>query len=316
MAKKPATKAGTKTLFVSTSFGATSGLMAHEIQQRYATRKPICGIVFDEVYYLFANTSLEHEETLIFGKKLTDVFGIPVIWLEAVIDPRKGHGVRHKVVTFETASRKGEPMLAHAAKEGIPGPTNRKCSDRLKYNVMGSYCRSLGYKKREGYTAIGFRVDEIDRMNPKYKQEKLLYPLISDFPMTKEMVYRWWQKQPFKLNLESHYGNCVGCYQKTDRKLWTIALEHPEYFEPIIEMENKYAHIKSVGEVFDDGGRRKFYRDERTAKDIIAQANESRFTPYVDNPTSVYTPDMFGDTLNDIDRGGDCDGGCVVNKAL
>ena len=298
-----------KTLFVSTSFGATSGKMARYIQMKHGLGLPICGHVFDKVYYLFANTGLEHEETLIFGRKLTDDFGLDIVWLEAVVNPRKGKGIRHKVVTFETASRNGEPMLDHAAKEGIPGPTNRKCSDRLKTNVMSSYRRSLGYRKREAYTAIGFRVDEVDRMSEHYMRDKLLYPFITDIMTTKEMVYRWWLEQDFRLGIDNHFGNCLGCYQKSDQKLLTLAAEHPEYFDPIIKMEDKYAHIMSVGEVFPDDERRQFYRGNRTARDIIAEAREGNFTPYVDSPTAIYTPDMFPSKNG-------CENGCVVNEAI
>lgn len=268
---------------------------------------------YDKIYYLFSNTGLEHEETLVFGKKMQDEWGLEIVWLEAVVDPRKGHGIRHKVVTFETASRNGEPMRAHSAKEGIPGPTNRKCSDRLKANVMASYRRSLGFKRYEATTAIGIRNDEIDRINPNYLAQNIVYPLISEWPMTKEMVYRWWQNQNFDLGITEELGNCVNCFLKSDRKIWTAMQKSPKQFDIMEMIEAESAHIKSVGEAFEGGERRKFYRGERTTNDMRDEAAKG-FAPFVDNPTAIYTADMFGDPL---DIPGVCGTGeCLSNEAI
>lgn len=295
-------------LFVSTSFGRSSGFMARRIQQDWSRK-------YSNIYFLFANTGLEHEETLKFGQKLTDVFGIPVVWLEAVVDPRKGYGIRHKVVTYETASRNGEPFEAHTAKEGLPGPTNRKCSDRLKLMVMASYRRSLGYKKREAYTAIGIRSDEVDRINPKHLTEKIIYPLVTDWVVTKEMVFRWWEKQTFNLGIPDNLGNCVPCYQKTRRKLLSAMKTDPRHFDFIDMLEEKYGDIRGVDWKFEDGYRRTFFRGNCTTKDLRREAANG-FDPYVDNQTGVYTGDLFGDALDEIDAGGDCDRGCIVNEAI
>jgi len=62
-----------------------------------------------------ANTGLESEKTLEFVKKNSEYFGFECVWVEAITNPFWGKGVTAKVVTFETASRKGEPFDASNA---------------------------------------------------------------------------------------------------------------------------------------------------------------------------------------------------------
>ena len=66
------------------------------------------------------------------------------------------------------------------------------------------------------------------------------------------------------MELEEHYGNCVGCYKKSDVKLKKIADENPHYFDPIIELENNYSFIKSI----DEDTERIIYRGFRTAYEV------------------------------------------------
>ena len=65
-----------------------------------------------EPFLLFANTGCEHEKTLEFIHAFETNFNVPVVWLEAVVNPEKGVGTRHKVVDFQTAARNGEPYEA------------------------------------------------------------------------------------------------------------------------------------------------------------------------------------------------------------
>jgi 3'-phosphoadenosine 5'-phosphosulfate sulfotransferase (PAPS reductase)/FAD synthetase len=56
-------------------------------------------------YVIFCNTGKEHEATLEFVKQCQDQWNIPITWLEYAKNDQK-----FKEVTFETASRNGEPF--------------------------------------------------------------------------------------------------------------------------------------------------------------------------------------------------------------
>lgn len=292
-----------KSLFVSFSGGRTSAFMGWWIKSNWQDR-------YENIYFLFANTGQEHEKTLEFVERCDREWNLNVVWLEAVVNPIRGKGIRHKVVDFKTASRNGEPFAAQIAKEGIPNKANPKCSDRLKLAPMLSYRRSLGYKEGDYDTAIGIRVDEVDRCHPGRKQLNLIYPLVTDVPMTKPQVYRWWQQMPFNLEIPEHYGNCVWCWHKTLRKLMTNAKHHPEWFDFPARMEKQYGHIKCAGEVFDDPkDYRTFFRGGMKAKDIL-ELSKQPFREFVDTQDGVYTPDLFNDP--NLDVAGACDESCDI----
>lgn len=124
--------------------------------------------------FIFANTGLENEKTLVFVDRCDKEFGLNLVWIEAVINPQHMKGVTHKVVSFETASRNGEPFEAHIAKSGIPNANKPQCSDRLKALPIEHY------KKTHGLTgclhAIGMREDEPNRVL-SFSKRKLLKDL-------------------------------------------------------------------------------------------------------------------------------------------
>jgi len=109
-----------------------------------------------------------------------------------------------------------------------------------KYKIYGEA------KPVTKYTlALGIRVDEIDRINPKRKELGIIYPLAqSEYkPMTKKQVNFFWEMQPFRLELKGYEGNCLTCYKKSNNKLYQIAQENPEAFEFFAKMEEKYGNV-------------------------------------------------------------------------
>lgn len=297
-----------KKLAISFSGGRSSALMTRLCltHPKYADfEKIVC----------FANTGWEHPATLDFVRNCDKHWNFNTVWLEAVISPVKGEGVRHKVVDYETASRNGEPFKAYVAKYGLPNMANPACTTRLKENVLDSYRKSLGWgtgKSRDYHTAIGIRADEIDRFSSKADELGLIYPL-AEFGFTKAKVNMEMSKIDWDLKLPGdHYGNCMGCWKKSDRKLFTLALQYPEAFDIAAELERDYGHIKTH---YPDGrsyaatgpdGRRHMYRGHRDSSDIIRQAHEKgQFIHYSDQvQTSIF------DELLDV--GGACDQGCEV----
>ena len=268
------------TLFAAFSGGKTSGYMCHWLIENKSEEY--------ELIFVFANTGLEHPKTLEFVDKCDKYFGLKLTWVEAKVNPQHGKGVRHSVVDFTTASRNGEPFKAFAAKYGIPNVAYNQCSERLKTFPMESYRRSLGYRAKH-LTAIGIRADEPRRISSRAEKQGLVYPLAHWTHATLDTVTEFWENQPFNLDIPSYMGNCVTCWKKSDRKLFTIAVDEPEWFVPFNEMEEKYCNVGEKQKP------RYFFRKHRTTKMLIEEAQSTNFTPYVDEnfprQLDLLTPD-------------------------
>ena len=151
---------------------------------------------------------------------------------------------------------------------------------------MTSYLRSIKWKRNSYYSAIGIRIDEIDRVNSNREELKLIYPAISMKPMTKPQINGFWQLQPFRLNLKGYQGNCKWCFKKHDPKLWQLAKETPEIFDFPMKMEKKYGnyitpdrvrHLKKEDKEIpkeEDRGYT-FFRKNRNTKDILEESKDS-----------------------------------------
>lgn len=240
-------------LVVSFSGGRTSGYMSHKLIESGQYN----------LHFVFMNTGCEHERTLWFVNECDKYFGMNLTWIEAVTHPGERRGCTHKVVNYETASRNGEPFESYIAKYGIPNAIYPDCTRELKANSFKSLLREQGMSKVR--TAIGIRVDEFDRMtdNPK-----LVYPLISMWPTTKQQVLEWWGKQPFDLNLPEHLGNCTWCWKKSYRKLALVWQDMPEAFDFPKRMESTYQFVGPEDSKGPDGKGRRFFRQHMYADDL------------------------------------------------
>ena len=282
-------------LAISNSGGRTSAVMTKLCLDKYSDTH--------EIVVTFANTGCEHPATLDFVKACDENWGFNTVWLEAVVGP-PGVGIRHRVVSYETASRKGEPFEAYIAKHGIPNRTAPQCTSRLKTEVMEDYLKSLGWTttlgKRDYWTAIGIRVDEIDRMSSQANRYKFLYPLI-DMGWTKDMVNAYMRQYDFDLALPNDaFGNCVWCWKKSLRKLLTVAKADPSNFDFPARMEAEYGTFKADK----SGGRRVFFREFRSTQDILAMS-KLPFVPYQDSSQITIWDEM-------LDLGGACNDGCEI----
>jgi len=280
-----------ETLFVSFSGGRTSGYMCHWLLENKSDKY--------DLRFVFANTGLEHEKTLEFVDKCDKHFGLDLVWVEALVNPEEGVGIRHKIVNYESAARNGEPFEAFIKKAGVPNAAFNQCSERLKLNPMETYKQSLGFSRKHP-TAVGIRSDEIDRISPNAQRLGIVYPLVSWTQTTKEEVIDWWSKQPFDLEIPEHYGNCVTCWKKSDRKLWTIAKHEPERFEFMDRMEREYSLLKCTEKP------RYFFRRHRTAQDILRES-KGAFVEFKD-----YKPPVQGNMFDPIDIEEDCGSGCEI----
>ena len=190
-------------LLISFSGGRTSAFMTRFLLTRYPER---------ETYVVFANTGKERLETLDFINECDKRWCFKTIWVEAVVIPEKGKGTEHKVVTYETASRNGEPFEAVIAKYGITNKPFPHCTRELKFAPIGSYMDSIGIKDYE--SALGIRSDEPHRINRKRaEKEKLIYPMADEIRVTGKMIRDWWNKQEFDLGIKDYEGNCDMCWK-------------------------------------------------------------------------------------------------------
>lgn len=285
-------------LLVSFSGGETSALMAKLVKERLSH-------LYDRVIYVLANTSQENEETLVFADQCDRHFHLDLVWVEAEIHPEAGVGTTARVVDFATASRDGAVFEAMIDKYGIPNRDYPHCSRELKARTVQAYARSIGWKVGSYDTAIGIRVDEIDRISSNACELRLIYPLAetSMFPSTKADVNRHWETMPFRLSLKGYQGNCKWCWKKSLRKHLTIITENPEAYDFPERMEAEKGYCGAGDK------RRVFFREERSVADLRHLAATTKFVPATDDARQ-YQPSLFSPFL---DVGAGCEDTCEVN---
>tara|TARA_R100000655_G_scaffold77616_1_gene116839 strand:+ start:6 stop:833 length:828 start_codon:yes stop_codon:yes gene_type:complete len=229
---------------ISFSGGRTSGFMLWNIIQAYNGKLP------NDVHVVFANTGKEAPETLDFVNDVSKKWEVHINWLELSIHKERPIW-RTKEVTYETASRKGEPFDMLIKKQPfLPNPSMRFCTSELKINVMKRMMQMMGYK--EWFNVVGLRYDEPRRVanirnqtNNKWISVAPMY----DAKHTIRDVIDFWKKQNFDLALNSYggkapAGNCDLCFLKGMDTTIKILKERPKLADWWIEKE------KEVGATF------------------------------------------------------------------
>lgn len=215
-----------------------------------------------EFIVTFANTGMEHPKTLEFINKCDSLFKFKTVWLEAEVFSNERKSSGHKIVSFETASRKGEPYEAVIKKYGIPNTAFPQCTRELKVNPMRSYLKSLGISHQEIPTAIGIRKDETRRVSKQAQINNIIYPLIDIWPSDKQDVLDWWEEQEFDLEIEEFEGNCLGCYKKSYKKHFLQLQKDPSCYDFYDRMETLYSKVGP------QKGERVFFRGNLNTKDL------------------------------------------------
>ena len=271
---------------ISFSGGRTSAYMTKMLLDHFGDK--------NEFIVTFANTGMEHPKTLEFVHNCDLHFGFNTVWLESVVRPgRVSSG--HRVVTFETASRNGEPYEQSITKYGIPNKAFPQCTMELKVNPMRSYLRSIGVSHIEIPTAIGIRADEKRRVSKEAGAKHITYPLIDIWPTDKQDVLDWWEGQAFDLGIDEFEGNCLGCYKKSLRKHFMQMERDPACYEFYARMERQY---RTVGP---QQGERVFFRGN-----MDTEALRAAFRDYTADGGSNHHPRM------DPDANGGCSESCEV----
>lgn len=247
---------------ISFSGGRTSGYMTKRLLDEHSDK-------YDFII-TFANTGMEHPKTLEFVNNCDKYFGFNTVWLEGVTHHGERKSSSHKIVSFETASRKGEPYEDYIKKYGIPNTAFPQCTRELKVYPMQSYLRSLGINHKTIPTAIGIRADEKRRVAKSAEVDNIVYPLIDFWPTDKQDVLDWWEDQPFDLEIEEFEGNCLGCYKKSLKKHFLQIEKDPSCYAFYQRMEENY---RTVGP---QDGERVFFRGNTDTSKLFALYQEHK----------------------------------------
>lgn len=262
-----------KRLVISFSGGRTSAYMLWWLMNEWYDRKNW------EILVVFANTGLEAEGTLFFIDECSQEWNVPITWVEAKCKDKdgkpyseKGWSVRHRIVTYETASRNGEPFEEMISILGIPSTEAPFCSYQLKKLAIEDFLESIGWK--DYYIAIGVRFDELSRINPNRDKLKIMYPFAEIFPVIKRQVSEWWGNQTFDLRIHPDEGNCINCWKKDFPRLARNAIRIPESFNWWKKMELQYGNLNPRNtELLPPFN---FYRNNKSTFDIFKMAEISQ----------------------------------------
>jgi 3'-phosphoadenosine 5'-phosphosulfate sulfotransferase (PAPS reductase)/FAD synthetase len=276
---------------ISFSGGRTSAYML------YKTLEANGGVLPDNVIVSFANTGKEMPETLDFVNECSKRWNVPIVWLEYKYDDDAHQ--RFKVVTYETASRNGEPfeeMIDQNGKPFLPNPVMRICTVRLKIDPFYRYLKSLGWTEWDNF--VGIRADEPRRVakiraNPSDGRTGIYrrMPLAED-KVTKEIVGDFWKKQDFDLKLPNMngvtmHGNCDLCFLKPTSQIMSLVAEKPERAVWWAKMESM---VESKTGRFSDNAR---FRKDRPSYAEIAKFTASQRDMFDPNEEAI--PCFCGD---------------------
>lgn len=245
-------------LLVSFSGGRTSAYMCWWLKNNMSH--------IYNMHFCYANTGLEHEKTLEFIDKVDKYLKLDLTWIEAVITDTQGVGTGYTIVDHKTACRDNRLFKDLSKAYGLANKQFPHCTRELKIVPIKKFADDyFGFKNYR--QALGIRIDEPKRF--KIDFSNYIQPLASIVKVTKQDILDFWKNMPFDLEIEEHYGNCVACYKKSDKKLKMIADENPHYFDSFIELENLYSKVKTQ----EEKGERIIYRHFRKAYDVKHNLN-------------------------------------------
>ena len=203
---------------IAFSGGRTSAYMLHQIAEANGGIPERCKVIF-------ANTGREMPETLDFVQECSDRWSIPVVWVEDA--KRDGDSPIFDVVSHNSASRSGEPFeRLIERKKACPDQSKRFCTEHLKILPARRYLISIGWK--QWHNATGIRADEIHRVKPSPDKRVTRWFPLADAGIDKETILAWWSKQSFDLRVTQGYGNCDGCFMKSEAQIAALCRDHPE----------------------------------------------------------------------------------------
>ena len=238
-----------------------------------------------EAIVCFANTGKEEEATLKFVNDCSVNWNVPIAWLEY-----RDAEIKFELVTYETASRNGEPFEALIRKRGIvPNPRNKSCTAELKIRAVSRYVKSIGWTEWQSF--VGIRADEMHRairLRGDSKGEKPFCPLAKD-NVTKEIVGEFWRNQSFDLELPNingvtPLGNCDLCYLKAEGKIKSIIQMNPE-------KAIWWARMESLAEELSGAGTGALFRIDRPSYSQLIKNNANQLSFLTDDAIECFCGD-------------------------
>lgn len=206
---------------IAFSGGRTSAYMLHQILEAN-------GELPDRLEVTFQNTGREMPQTLDFVAEVGRRWGVEITWLEY-----RPEAPFFEIVGHQGASRNGEPFAALIdKKQYLPNQQSRFCTTELKIRTAKRFLMSLGWK--HWTNCIGIRADEPHRLNkPKPKDRWTVLTPLADAMVSRHQVARFWQSQPFDLELPNvrgncWLGNCDGCFLKSEASIAAFTRDYPE----------------------------------------------------------------------------------------
>ena len=230
---------------ISFSGGRTSAYMLYQVLQAHGGKMPADGIV------CFANTGKEEEATLKFVNDCSVNWGVPIVWLEY-----QAENPKFKIVDYASASRNGEPFAELITKrQYLPNAVARFCTSELKVLPIDRYFKSVGFDEYQ--TLVGIRADEPRRVAKMRLNKDVKLTPLSTSKVTEKMVWDFWDKQLFDLELPKFSGasNCDLCFLKGAKILIGLVQQKPERATWWANMEKQI------------GGR--FSKDKPTYKQML-----------------------------------------------
>lgn len=213
-------------VLISFSGGRTSGYMLHQILEKN-------GSLPDRAKVVFANTGREMPETLDFVQECSDRWNVPITWLEYT---RRENKVGFEIVSHNSASRNGDPLATlFRSKSYLPNVMQRFCTQEAKVKTIKRYLVEIGW--RRWVNTVGIRADESHRVKPSTDNRWTNWFPLAYAGSTKRDVMAFWSSKPFDLRIKQGYGNCDGCFLKSEATLAMMWREHPERMQWWADME-------------------------------------------------------------------------------
>ena len=276
-------KQNNKNIICATSAGLTSVMMSIKMTEWYPNHN---------IVNVFLNTGKEDVKSLDFMNECDKYYNLNLIWLESVIDLKKGTGSNYKITSFDKLDIDGLIFENGIKKYGIPSRVNKWCNRELKLVPLKKYADDL-FEENNYSLAIGLRTDEIDRISDNYLINNIFYPPFEN-KIDSRLRNKFWKDEPIKLNIKAYEGNCDFCFEKSKRKRMTIANENPDKLIWWDKMEKKYSLISIKGkeqynEMVENGGAY-FGRMNESTQQLIKDSKK----PFKKaNDEYIYENDLF-----------------------
>lgn len=294
-----------KVIVIAFSLGESSAYMLGLILDKYRHTH--------RIIVCCCNTGSEDDESLEFGRKIEQHYGIEVVILEyrrqTTRTTKKGKVVNvgnFERVTWDTAYREtleeeaagfpNHPFRFWIEDYGLPAYPNRTCTREMKERTITRYLSSIGVMPRHQVRCVGIRFDEISDRTPSPDN---YYELILQ-GVTKARVNQFFENEmPFRLEIPSWLGNCGACISKSIRNLCTIARKRPE----------KFAFFRLIAKEFGVPFH-EFYRERNSVDSIFERSKDERIKDAHDNRFDFGSNQIQIEFNVELDTEGACGGTC------